>query len=97
MKIWMNVMRDMEYLLADYDQILDAWGEGGVTGLVIGPPEFNTPKVNFDKEYVPYEEPVAESFDPNPEVYRRFGSNPRRRRKTKRRKMSTTRRKRKPR
>jgi hypothetical protein len=32
MKMWMNVMRDMEYLLADYDRILDAWGEGGVTG-----------------------------------------------------------------
>jgi hypothetical protein len=76
MKMWMNVMRDMEYLLADYDRILDAWGEGGVTGLVIGPPEFNTPKVDFDKEYVPCDEPVAESFDPNPEVYRRFGLEP---------------------
>ena len=60
MKMWMNVMRDMEYLLADYDRILEALGEGGVTGLVIGPPEFNTPKVNFDKEYVPCREPVTE-------------------------------------
>ena len=37
MKIWMDVMRDLEHLMNDYQAIFDAWEEGGVGGLVIGP------------------------------------------------------------
>ncbi len=57
MRAWMDVMRHLEPVLADYEYIFDAWEEGGVDGLVIGPLAFE------DKSF---------TFDPNPDVYRRF-------------------------
>jgi len=47
--------------MAEHERLFDAWGEGGVDGLVIGPMAFE------DKTY---------TFDPNPEVYARFGVEP---------------------
>ena len=58
MRVWMDVMRHLEPVMADHERLFDAWGAGGVDGLVIGPMTFD------DKSY---------TFDPNPEVYRRFG------------------------
>jgi hypothetical protein len=73
MKIWMNVMRDMEHLMVDHERIFDGWEEGGVNGLVIGPPVFHTAKLHTDAGYVAGCKPPVDCYDPNPEVYRRFG------------------------
>ena len=35
MKLWMDVMRDLEPVLADHVRLFDAWAAGGVDGLVI--------------------------------------------------------------
>jgi hypothetical protein len=61
MRAWIDVMRHLEPIMADYERIFDAWGSGGVDGLVIGPLAFE------DKSF---------TFDPNPDVYRRFGVEP---------------------
>ena len=29
MKLWMDVMRDLESVMDDHERILDAWSEGG--------------------------------------------------------------------
>lgn len=73
MKLWMDVMRDMEHLMDDYERIFDGWQEGGVDGLVIGPPVFNAAKLRTDLQYVKGEKEPTEIFDPNPAVYKRFG------------------------
>ena len=41
MKLWMDVMRDIEHVMDDSERIFDAWSAGGVDGLVIGPLFFN--------------------------------------------------------
>lgn len=61
MRMWMDVMRHLEPVMNDHQRLFDAWEAGGVDGLVIGPMAFD------DKSY---------TFDPNPEVYRRFGVEP---------------------
>lgn len=73
MRLWMDVMRDMEHLMDDYERIFDGWVEGGVDGLVIGPPTFNTAKLHLGVQYIPRNAAPVEIFDPNPEVYKRFG------------------------
>ena len=59
MRAWIDVMRHLEPIMADYERIFDAWASGGVDGLVMGPLAFE------DKSF---------TFDPNPEVYRRFSA-----------------------
>jgi hypothetical protein len=76
MKIWMDVMRELEYLLGDYDPILDAWEAGGVDGLVIGPLSFGTLKLVLGTRFAETAEPPVATFDPNPQVYRRLGVEP---------------------
>ncbi len=61
MRLWMDVMRHMEPVMQDHGRLFDAWAAGGVDGLVIGP--------------LAFEERVA-AFDPDPDVYRRFGVEP---------------------
>lgn len=61
MRLWMDVMRHLEPIMNDHERLFDAWEAGGVDGMVIGPMAFD------DKTY---------TFDPNPEVYRRFGLEP---------------------
>ncbi|MGH2367916.1 MAG: hypothetical protein ACRDI2_06945, partial [Chloroflexota bacterium] len=61
MRLWMDVMRHLEPVMADHQRLFDAWEAGGVDGIVIGPMAFD------DKSY---------TFDPNPEVYARFGLQP---------------------
>ena len=58
MRLWMDVMRHLEPVTADYDRLFDAWEAGGVDGLVIGP--------LFFRGGVP-------AFTPDPAVYRAFG------------------------
>jgi hypothetical protein len=61
MRLWMDVMRHLEPVMADHERLFDAWEAGGVDGLVIGPMAFE------DKTF---------TFDPHPEVYARFGLQP---------------------
>ncbi len=46
MKLWMDVMRDLESVMDDHERILDAWAEGGVDGVVFGPLVFGTSKLS---------------------------------------------------
>ena len=76
MNLWMDVMRDIEHLMGDYQRIFDGWQEGGVTGMVIGPPVFHAEQLTSGTTKVPREKPPVPIFDPNHEVYRRFGVEP---------------------
>ena len=73
MKLWMDVMRDLESVMNDHERILDAWGEGGVDGVVFGPLVFGTAKLSKDALAAPSGDIVAEAYDPNPAVYKRLG------------------------
>ncbi|MCC7263379.1 MAG: hypothetical protein IT369_12750, partial [Candidatus Latescibacteria bacterium] len=46
MKLWMDVMRDLESVMNTHEVIFDAWAEGGVVGVVFGPPVFGTNKLS---------------------------------------------------
>ncbi len=61
MRLWMNEMRHLEPVMVDHERLSDAWDAGGVRGKVIGRMAFE------DKPF---------TFDPNSEVYRRFGVEP---------------------
>ena len=76
MKIWMDIMRDLEHLMDDHEALFDGWQAGGVDGLVIGPLVFNSPKLLPGTRSVPAEGPPAFTYDPNPLVYKRFGVEP---------------------
>ena len=76
MKLWMDVMRDLEHLMEDHERIFDAWEEGGVDGLVIGPLTFNTPKLLPGIKPLAADGPPAATFDPNPDVYRNLDVKP---------------------
>ena len=76
MKAWMAVSRDLEYLLGDYEPILDAWEAGGVDGLVIGSLIFGARKLVPGTRFVESAEPPMATFDPNPQVYRQLGVEP---------------------
>ncbi|MBX3013155.1 MAG: hypothetical protein KF832_16675 [Caldilineaceae bacterium] len=75
MKLWMDVMRTLEPVLADHERLLDAWSAGGVDGLVIGPLLFDQPKLFSGVRWETGKQPYA-TFDPDPAVYRRFGVTP---------------------
>jgi hypothetical protein len=75
MNLWMDVMRDLEHLLDNYERLFDAWEDGGVTGLVVGSMNFNAAKLvpgNRTVAGVTDRTPIP-TFDPNPEVYHRLG------------------------
>ncbi|MEZ4728902.1 MAG: hypothetical protein R3E79_17355 [Caldilineaceae bacterium] len=75
MKLWMDVMRTLEPVLADHERLFDAWAAGGVDGLVIGPLLFDQPKLYPGLRWESGKQPQA-TFDPDPAVYRRFGVEP---------------------
>ena len=76
MKLWMDVMRDLESVMDDHERILDAWAEGGVDGVVFGPLVFGTARLSKDAVSAPTGDVVAEAYDPNPAVYARLGVEP---------------------
>ncbi len=76
MKLWMDVMRDIEHVMNDYERLFDAWATGGVNGLVIGPMVFNAAKLLPGIRIVSADRPPSATFDPNPEIYRRLGVEP---------------------
>ena len=73
MRLWMDVMRDLESVIFDHERILDAWSEGGVDGVVFGPLVFGTSQLSKDAQAAPTGDVVADAYDPNPEVYERLG------------------------
>src|SRR5262249_50915842 len=73
MKLWMDVMRDLESVMNDHARIFDAWAEGGVDGVVFGPLVFGADRLVPGARAVRGEEPPSPTFDPDPEVYRRLG------------------------
>jgi hypothetical protein len=72
MKLWMDIMRDVEQLIHGYPRFYDAWEAGGVDGLVIGPLEFGTSKLLPGVKREASANPTA-TFDPNPAIYERLG------------------------
>ncbi|MBT4496259.1 MAG: hypothetical protein HOC74_00970 [Gemmatimonadetes bacterium] len=73
MKLWMDVMRDLESVMDDHERILDAWAEGGVDGVVFGPLVFGTNQLLQGARPVESGQKVAMAYDPNPAVYERLG------------------------
>jgi hypothetical protein len=71
MKLWMDVMRDLEHIMVDHARLFAAWEEGGVDGLVLGPLFFDQPKLLPGTRYEQTRTPLA-TFAPDPAVYRRF-------------------------
>lgn len=61
LRVWMNVRPHIAPLGGEVERVLDAWGEGGVDGIVLGP------LMSPDRIAL---------FDPNPAVYRRFEVTP---------------------
>jgi len=76
MKLWMDVMRDLEHVMDAHELLFDAWAEGGVDGLVIGPLIFHAAKLLPGTRTAPADGPPTATFDPDPEVYRRLGVEP---------------------
>jgi hypothetical protein len=60
----------------DHERILDAWAEGGVDGLVVGPMFLNAEKLLPGPKIAWTGGPAIPSFDPNPAVYHRLGVEP---------------------
>ena len=79
MRIWMDVMRDLEHLIEAPEPILDAWKAGGVEGLVIGPLVFHAGKLAIGHDRgrsiapSPGTPAPTLTYDPDPAVYERFG------------------------
>jgi hypothetical protein len=76
MKLWMDVMRDVESVMADHERLFDAWEAGGVDGLVIGPMVFDAERLLPGVRVAPRERPPSATFDPDPSIYRRLRVEP---------------------
>ncbi len=76
MKLWMDVMRDIEHTMDHYELFFDAWGAGGVEGIVVGPLFFNAATLLPGVRPGPTSGKTTATFDPDPRVYRRFGVEP---------------------
>lgn len=72
----MDVMRDLERVIEDYERLFDAWEAGGVDGLVVGPLAFNDPDLLPGVARRPKAAPPAPTFDPDPKIYKRLGVDP---------------------
>lgn len=75
MKLWMDVMRTLEPVLADHERLFDAWSAGGVDGLVIGPLLFDQPET-LPRDSLETGRNPHTTFDPDPAADRRFGVEP---------------------
>ena len=72
---WMYMIYPLEQWLGDYERTLDAWEEGGVRGLVIGPLVFFKEVPRFDFTYARPGEKFP-TFAPDPAIYRRYAVDP---------------------
>jgi len=73
MKFWMDIMRDLEHVMDDYERCFDAWQAGGVDGMVLGPMVFNSSKLLPGLKRPDGAAPQAMTFDPDPKIYKRLG------------------------
>lgn len=73
MRLWMDVMRDLEHVMDDHERLFDAWAAGGVDGLVIGPLDFNAAKLYPGVRYRTGNTPPTPTFDPDPAIYASLG------------------------
>ena len=84
MKLWMDILRDLPYVTAHHERLFDAWQEGGVDGIVIGPMEFVRAEQSMGDRFItgnlvpgaltiPGNVTATAAFDPNPAVYERLG------------------------
>ena len=69
---WMYMIYPLEQWLSDYPRTLDAWEEGGVRGLVVGPLTFYKVVPRFDFTYARAGDRVG-TFAPDPKVYAKYG------------------------
>ncbi|MDA0745822.1 MAG: hypothetical protein O2954_04840 [bacterium] len=76
MKLWMDVMRDLEHVMDDHERLFDAWESGGVDGLVIGPLLFDAPDLLPGVRSTSKGAPPTATFDPDPIIYKRFDVKP---------------------
>jgi hypothetical protein len=69
---WMYMIYPIEQWLSDYEQTFDAWADGGVRGIVIGPLVFYKEPPRFDFTYA---RPGIRwpTFPPEPTIYRKYG------------------------
>src|SRR5262245_40401884 len=67
---WMYMIYPLEQWLDDYRRTFDAWAEGGVRGLVIGPLVFfkEVPRFDFTYARPGFQFPT---FQPEPAIYRK--------------------------
>lgn len=72
---WMYMIYPLESWLTDYPRILDAWADGGVRGIVIGPLRFWDGTPTFDFTYR-RAGAVIQTFQPDPSVYKRYDVDP---------------------
>ncbi|HEX4071186.1 MAG TPA: hypothetical protein VHX68_08450, partial [Planctomycetaceae bacterium] len=72
---WMYMIYPLEQWLSDYERTFDAWADGGVRGLVIGPLVFYQEVPRFDLTYT---RPGVRfpTFRPEPAIYRKYGVDP---------------------
>lgn len=76
LNVWMDVMRQPEPVITDYDRLFDAWAAGGVDGLVIGPPHLTDERPVYAPDPAVYRAfdvpPPAPVDEPPPELRRQF-------------------------
>src|SRR4051794_31499918 len=72
---WMYMIWPLEQWLTNYRRILDAWEEGGVRGIVIGPLRFWDGEPKFDFTYSRSGAKI-QTFAPDPAIYRKHGVDP---------------------
>lgn len=72
---WMYMIYPLEQWLDDYVRTLDAWEDGGVRGLVIGPLVFFKEVPRFDFTYARPGEKIP-TFPADPKIYQKYGLDP---------------------
>lgn len=72
---WMYMIYPLEQWLPDFQRTFDAWAEGGVRGLVVGPLVFYKEPPRFDLTYRRAGEQFS-TFPPEPAIYRKHGVEP---------------------
>jgi hypothetical protein len=72
---WMYMIFPLEQWLSDYERTLDAWADGGVRGLIIGPLVFYKDVPRFDFTYARRGVQFP-TFRPEPAIYRKYGVDP---------------------
>lgn len=74
---WMYIHSPLEHWMVGYQQRFDAWEEGGVRGIVVGPLRFfkHVPTYEMSYQYQ-YNGAIYPTFAPDPRVYKSFGVAP---------------------